>query len=85
MLLEQQGRCYYSDIVLRYSNNDDWCFSCERLDTTQGYTRNNCVLIAREFQTSINWSRDIVKHFRNNIYEKIPMKENNKFLQFAII
>ena len=53
MLLEQDGRCHYSkvpmEILLPHSN---WRMSLERLNNSFGYDRQNCVLIAAEFNSS---------------------------------
>ena len=51
MLWLQGGRCYYSGIPLHCAAGPaDWVWSIERLDNSVTYTRENCVLIAREFQ-----------------------------------
>ena len=61
MLWLQGGRCYYSGIPLHCAAGPaDWVWSIERLDNSVSYTRENCVLIAREFQTS-DHSRNTAK------------------------
>ena len=51
-LLVQQGRCFYSGVPLQYMlPHHDWVMSLERLDNSVGYTVDNCVLIAVEFNT----------------------------------
>ena len=76
MLLSQGGRCFYSGVPLRYEQpHVDWQMSLERLDNRQGYTKENCALIAAEFNTfdhskhsirevrgSAQWSRAKVLH-----------------------
>lgn len=53
MLLEQGGRCFYSGVPLQYDQvHVDWVMSLERLDNRRGYVRENCVLIAAEFNTT---------------------------------
>lgn len=53
MLLEQEGRCFYSGVPLNYLQpNSHWRISLERISNASGYTLNNCVLIAAEFNTS---------------------------------
>eukprot|EP00439_Symbiodinium_sp_Y106_P042084 s5254_g5.t1 len=53
MLWRQGGRCYYSGVQLHCARGPaDWVWSIERLDNSLTYTKDNCVLIAREFQTS---------------------------------
>ena len=53
MLLQQDGRCHYSnvsmEIIFPHSN---WHMSLERLNNSAGYDRQNCVLIAAEFNSS---------------------------------
>eukprot|EP00438_Fugacium_kawagutii_P031700 Skav232929 [mRNA] locus=scaffold1477:1062154:1062993:- [translate_table: standard] len=77
MLEQQGGRCYYSGVLLEYKQvHTDWRMSIERLDNSKGYTAENCVLIAVEFNTSdfsrnkavmkvfgtAQWSREKVEH-----------------------
>ena len=53
MLLAQGGRCFYSGVPLQYDRvHVDWVMSLERLDNNCGYVRENCVLIAAEFNTT---------------------------------
>ena len=77
MLRLQGGRCHYSRVPLHCAAGPaDWVWSIERLDNSVTYAKNNCVLIAREFQTSdqsrnkavhpifgtAQWSRRKVSH-----------------------
>ena len=62
MVWLQGGRCYYSGVPLHCAAGPaDWVWSIERLDNSLTYTTENCVLIAREFQTS-DQSRNKAKH-----------------------
>ena len=64
MLLQQEGRCFYSGVPLRYDRcHADWIVSLERLDNDIGYTRANCVLIATEFNTADHSHRAVGKVF----------------------
>ena len=59
MLEKQRGRCYYSGVPLEYKQiHAPWRLSIERLDNSIGYTVENCVLIAIEFNTA-DHSRNI--------------------------
>jgi len=77
MLEQQCGRCYYSGVPLNYKQiHADWRLSIERLNNSIGYTAENCVLIAIEFNTAdqsrnsavtkvfgtAQWSREKVEH-----------------------
>eukprot|EP00438_Fugacium_kawagutii_P007762 Skav210412 [mRNA] locus=scaffold1573:5601:6497:- [translate_table: standard] len=77
MLKQQRGHCYYSGIPLEYKQlHTDWRLSIERLNNSVGYTKENCVLVAIEFNTAdhsrnvavqevfgtAQWSREKVKH-----------------------
>eukprot|EP00438_Fugacium_kawagutii_P031699 Skav232928 [mRNA] locus=scaffold1477:1059796:1060998:- [translate_table: standard] len=77
MLGQQGGRCYYSGVPLEYKRiHRDWRMSIERLDNSKGYTSQNCVLIAVEFNTAdqsrntavtevfgtAQWSREKAEH-----------------------
>ena len=61
MLWHQRGRCFYSDVPLRYAFNVDWKMSLERLDNTKTYTKDNTRLVALEFNTRAQWSRSKVQ------------------------
>jgi hypothetical protein len=45
MYQQQQGRCYYSGLPLRFESGSRWLMSLERLDTAYGYHRENCALV----------------------------------------
>lgn len=52
MLWAQRGRCYYSGVPVEFSRpHSHWRMSCERLNNSEGYSKQNCVLIANEFNT----------------------------------
>ena len=62
MLWQQGGRCYYSGVPLHCAQGPaDWVWSIERLENSVTYTKNNCVLIAQEFNTS-DHSRNTATH-----------------------
>ncbi len=52
---KQCGRCYYSSIPMRYNQNE-WKVSLERLDPSQGYTRDNVVLCCLELNGKSQWT-----------------------------
>lgn len=79
-IIEQKGKCYYSDIPLVFEQNSDWMCSFERFDSSCGYTVDNVVLICIEFNsidripTSVNegtgssqWTKEKVKYLFNNM------------------
>ena len=48
-LWEQKGRCYYSQMPMEFIQpNSHWRMSLERIDNRQGYSVNNCVLVAAD-------------------------------------
>lgn len=51
----QGGLCAYTGIPMNfgYCKDIDWACSIERIDSMQGYNKNNICLIAAEFNTSI--------------------------------
>ena len=62
MLRHQRGRCFYSDVPLRYGqSNVDWKMSLERIDNSKTYTKDNTRLVALEFNTPAQWSRSKVQ------------------------
>ena len=53
MLLEQEGRCHYSRVPMEIVYpNSNWRMSLERLNNSEGYGRQNCALVAGEFNSS---------------------------------
>ena len=57
MLLYQEGRCAYSGVPMEIAHpNSNWRMSLERLDNCSGYSVENCVLVAAEFN-SADYSR----------------------------
>ncbi|CAE8585505.1 unnamed protein product [Polarella glacialis] len=53
MLFDQKGRCAYSGVVMEILHpNSHWRWTLERKDNRKGYSKDNCVLLAAEFNTS---------------------------------
>eukprot|EP00930_Biecheleria_cincta_P027635 TRINITY_DN19380_c0_g1_i1.p1 TRINITY_DN19380_c0_g1~~TRINITY_DN19380_c0_g1_i1.p1 ORF type:complete len:301 (+),score=26.01 TRINITY_DN19380_c0_g1_i1:55-903(+) len=53
MLWNQEGRCGYSGVGMEIlMPNSHWRMSLERHDNILGYTPQNCILVAAEFNTS---------------------------------
>eukprot|EP00397_Hematodinium_sp_SG-2012_P050457 GEMP01058660.1.p1 GENE.GEMP01058660.1~~GEMP01058660.1.p1 ORF type:complete len:410 (+),score=10.59 GEMP01058660.1:178-1407(+) len=50
--LNQQGRCFYSGLVMCLEPHTTWRFSVERRDNSLGYVPSNVVFICGEFNTS---------------------------------
>lgn len=48
----QDGRCAYSNVLLCLQPNTEFAMSLERIDNFKGYSRENCVLIAVEFNST---------------------------------
>lgn len=53
-ILDQKGRCAYSDIPLAFKHHSQYQMSIERLDNKLGYTDENTVLICVEFNSIDN-------------------------------
>lgn len=83
-LKEQKGLCAYSNIPLNFTKGD-WRMSFERVDTSKGYTNNNVVIIASEFNTtdcsimakhficgSGGWSKLKFQYFVGYYAKKLP-------------
>ena len=80
MLWAQQGRCFYSGVPLRYGEwNVDWPVSLERLDNAKTYTRKNTCLVALEFNTRAQWSREKVQFVWGNMLGDEDMPDFPKF------
>jgi len=61
LLLKQEQRCYYSGVPMCIIPNTHWRLSLERLNNDLGYTLSNCVLVAAEFNTRAQWSKEKVE------------------------
>ena len=83
LLAQQGGRCYYSHVPLKYGQaHTDWRLFVEGLDNSVGYSPENTVPIAVEFNTpdhsrnktatevlgTAQWSREKVWHVWNPCY-----------------
>ena len=56
MYCAQRGLCHTSGIPLQCRTYSKWQASPERLDDTRGYTKDNTVLVALEFNTAKQWN-----------------------------
>lgn len=56
-LMLQEGRCAYSGLVLTLRPFSHWHCSLGRRNPDDGYSFDNCVFVAKEFQTAMEWSR----------------------------
>jgi hypothetical protein len=65
----QRGLCYYSGIKMNLAPHTDWKCSLERLNPTQGYIPENCVLVCNEFNGSSQWSLEKIQQVKKEITE----------------
>jgi hypothetical protein len=73
-ILDQEGRCYYSNIPLKFEHKSDWKCSIERINNNFGHTNENTILVVHEFNTTKQWSRQkFLEFFRS-------CQESGKFL-----
>lgn len=75
IVIEQKGRCYYSNMPLIFKRSSDWICSVERLNCNLGYIKGNIVLVCYEFnsfnrigqnvtpENSSQWSKDKFTYF----------------------
>lgn len=68
---KQEGKCYYSKIKMSYLPNSIWQVSIERLNTNQGYTKENVVLSTLEFNGRVQWSIDKINNIPNEINKQV--------------
>jgi len=81
-LLNQETRCFYSGMYLNYTQpNSHWRMSLERIDNLGGYTSDNCVFIAAEFNTS---DYSVGKSVRSPVYGTAQWSRH-KFQQVPIL
>lgn len=62
MATEQNDKCYYSGVPLKYAPLSGFQASPERLDCNAGYTRANCRLVALELNHRSQWSAEVIKN-----------------------
>eukprot|EP01083_Nonionella_stella_P086738 241139_1 len=88
ILEKQMCRCKYSEIPMVFKPNTDWMCSLERVDNMKGYTKENCVLICWEFNStdrtihttnpvfgSSQWSEEKFRYFYKTRFNKAQKKK----------
>jgi hypothetical protein len=70
LTINQNNKCYYSNIELSYRRHCNWQASIERLDPTQGYISTNIALICLEFQSISQWTTEKYKEFTNLLFQE---------------
>ena len=99
LVLRQEGRCAYSDVQMQMLlPHSDWRMSLERVDNTAGYVRDNCVLIAAEFNSteklstralmsaasgSSKWSLEKVQNFTSERHLNVDLQGLDKLIKAA--
>lgn len=63
ILVEQDGKCYYSGVPLVFRQLTNWQCSLERKNPSLGYVVGNVALIVCEFQGASQWSRAKYERF----------------------
>lgn len=61
ILENQDNRCFYSNVPLKFTKKTDYQASIERLDTEKGYIKSNVVVCCLEFNDVCQWSTEKVK------------------------
>ena len=57
---EQDGKCFYSGIQMRTVCNSEWMMSLERVSCSSGYIPTNVALACVEFNSTFQWSLDLI-------------------------
>lgn len=99
LILGQQGRCAYSGVQMEMLlPHSDWRMSLERLRNDVGYERENCVLVAAEFNTpgrisgrvalnaksgSSKWSNDKVKKLPAERLRNVDLEGLGRTIEIA--
>ncbi|CAK9055601.1 unnamed protein product [Durusdinium trenchii] len=99
LILYQEGRCAYSGVQMEnLLPHSDWRMSLERVNNTVGYVRENCVLIAAEFNSteklskrvpitstsgSSQWSLEKVLSFRAERQSSVDLWGLNRLIKAA--
>lgn len=78
LLVKQQGKCYYSGIMMNLTKLSDWMCSLERKDPERGYTIDNIALVCWEFNASYQWSLPKIKEIFSLI--ELPDSEVDRTL-----
>lgn len=79
----QKGCCSISDQRLTFLPMSDWKASIERIDVTRGYVRDNVCLVAAEFNTTVQWTREKAALVPELSCQKIAPEALNAILQSA--
>ena len=77
---EQQGRCYYSDLLMETKPALNTSVSVERLDSNVGYTRENTVLCCNAIiRMKTDFTVNEFIHFCKSVsenYKSLPKSED---------
>lgn len=74
--VEQDGRCYYTGIIMSYESHSDYKCSLERLDNDKGYIKSNVVFVILELNNPCQITVDKLKYiFTIDITLKHPLIE----------
>ena len=64
---KQDGRCYYTNMLMQRKPHVNYKCSIERISNDLGYTDDNTVLVICETNTANQWSRDKFEHFFSGV------------------
>ncbi len=80
----QEGKCYYSGIKLEIKRLSNWQCSPERLNQSNGYTKDNTKLICLEFNIGQRqWTPEKIKKIKLLIESKVDMNELSNIIENA--
>lgn len=82
---KQNGRCYYSNIVMSTKPSSHWKCSLERLDNDKGYTIDNVVLCCHEFNGAIHWSKEKLKEMVYKLFENFDYDKMINNIDVALV
>lgn len=68
---KQRGKCAYSEFSMNTITKNPYQLSFERIDTNQGYTKSNVILICQVFNVAAGMSREKFQWLTQTHYEDI--------------
>ena len=88
LLVQQNERCYYSQLPMVLQLNSDWRCSLERLSNEIGYYRGNIALCCSEFNTPFQWNEHLINALpfliEQDSSELVEMESEIWFLHEAV-
>jgi hypothetical protein len=80
ILKEQDNKCFYSNVPLKFTRKTDYQASIERIDPSKGYVRSNVVICCLEFNDAMQWTKGKI----DEMYEILQQVHDCSDIDFCL-